>query len=123
MAAVTILSDAHFTAIAYFAIPCDWNLVSQCTETQALADTLKSFNIGAYNEVNMDAEPEPELPCVMRICEAPTPVQVLTLIEQYEINASEYGGYFYQPIAYEVRKIRASAIAQLAGYAEAPLTL
>lgn len=121
--AITILNDAHFSAIACFAIDGNWSEVASLTEAQRLADSLKSLNVLAFNDVNMDEPGVPESSCVLS-CEqpVPTPVQVLKLIEQYEFHASRYGGYFHEQAAYDLRAIRSAALAQLDGYAEAPYT-
>jgi hypothetical protein len=121
---VTIVSDTHITALVAFALGENWDAPEQRAEAQRIADCLKSMNVDAYNEVNMDEPGIDEPPCVLVAGQSvPKPLQALKLIEFYESHASEFGGYYYNTAAYEIRSMRAQAIAQLDGYAAAPFTL
>lgn len=122
--ATVILSDNHITAIVGYALGADWHLPALRSEAQRLADCLKVQNIDAFNEANMDQPGIPESPCVLDQGQPmPDAVEVLKLIEQYERQVCEFGGYHYYRAAYELRAIRAQAIAALPGYAEAPATI
>lgn len=60
---VTIVSDTRFTAIVAFALGENWHTPKQRAEAQRIADCLKSMNVDAYNEVNMDHPGIDERPC------------------------------------------------------------
>ncbi|MGY2172144.1 hypothetical protein [Pseudomonas gingeri] len=122
--ATVILSDNHLTALVSFALGADWHLPALHSEAQRLADCLKGQNIEAFNEANMDQPGIPESPCVLNLEQPmPDPVQALKLIELYERQVCEFGGYHYYRAAYELRAIRAQAVAALPGDDASPTTI
>ena len=121
--AISILSDAHISAIVGFALS-GWITPDERRRAQSLADLLKRANHDAYDEADFDGPGVNFKPCeLMDTPPTLSPVEALKLIEYFEYSASELGGYHYHDVAYELRAIRIEAVAKLPGYAEAAATL
>jgi hypothetical protein len=116
---INIVSDAHISAILRFGFGPEWSAISFRNRLQNVADMLKADNTHSYNERYVDDQTMVE-PCVIDFTQAErSPVEVLKLIQCYELNCSELGTYAGDSAADEVRAIRDKAIRQLAGYSAA----
>ena len=113
---IKIVSDKHISAILRFGFGPDWSATSFRNRLQNVADMLKAENIHSYNE-RYFAEQRMVEPCVIDFTQAErSPVEVLKLIQCYEVNCSALGTYPGDLAADEIRAVRDKATRQLAGF-------